>query len=119
MTPDEFRALALSLPDAEANAHLGNPDFRVKGKIFATMGGTTGRPVVKLTAEEQDLLFSVLPQIFAPVPGSWGQKGWTHLTLSAIDEATAKDALERSWRNVVQPPKRPRARKAAAGSETP
>jgi hypothetical protein len=114
VTSDEFRALALSLPGAEANSHLGNPDFRINGKIFATLGGATGRPVVKLPLEAQDLLTSALPDVFAPVPGYWGRKGATRLNLDQIDEATARDALERAWRHVSQPAKRRRAAPGAA-----
>jgi len=101
MTPEAFRRLALAQPDAVESAHLGVIDFRVSGKIFATLGGAAGRPVVKLTTEEQELLTAVAPKVFAPVDGRWGRFGWTHLELSALDEATAEDALSRSWRNVT------------------
>jgi hypothetical protein len=101
MTPEAFRALALGRPQAVESAHLGAIDFRIGGKIFATLGGAAGRPVVKLTPEEQDLLIAAAPAIFAAADGRWGRFGWTHLNLSALDEATAEDALNRSWRNVA------------------
>jgi hypothetical protein len=101
MSPEAFRALALALPEAVESAHLGVIDFRVGGKIFATLGGAALRPVVKLTPEEQDLLTAAAPTIFSPADGRWGRFGWTHLTLSALDEAAAEDALNRSWRNVT------------------
>jgi hypothetical protein len=101
MTVETFRRLALARPDAVESAHLGAIDFRVGGKIFATLGGAAGRPVVKLTPEEQDLLTAAAPAIFTPADGRWGRFGWTHLNLSALDEATAEDALNRSWRNVA------------------
>ncbi len=101
MTPETFRALALARPEAVESAHLGTIDFRVGGKIFATLGGASGRPVVKLTLEEQDLLTTAAPTIFSPAEGRWGRFGWTHLDLSALDEATAEDALDQSWRNVT------------------
>jgi hypothetical protein len=100
MTPEAFRALALTRPEAVESAHLGTIDFRVGGKIFATLGGAAGRPVVKLTPEEQDLLTAAAPTVFSPADGRWGRFGWTHLNLSELDEATAEDALTRSWRNV-------------------
>ncbi len=101
MTPETFRALALARPEAVESAHLGTIDFRVGGKIFATLGGASGRPVVKLTLEEQDLLTTAAPTIFSPAEGRWGRFGWTHLNLSELDEATAEDALSRSSRNVT------------------
>jgi hypothetical protein len=101
MTPEAFRALALARPEAVESAHLGTIDFRVGGKIFATLGGAARRPVVKLTPEEQDLLTAAAPTVFSPADGRWGRFGWTHLNLSALDEATAEDALDRSWRNVT------------------
>ena len=106
VTPEAFRRLALACPDAVESAHLGTVDFRIGGKIFATLGGagsndSGGRPVVKLTLEEQDLLTAVAPSVFTPADGRWGRFGWTHLSLAALDEAMAQDALDRSWRNVV------------------
>jgi hypothetical protein len=101
MTPEAFRTLALARPEAVENAHLGTIDFRVGGKIFATLGGAAGRPVVKLTSEDQELLTAAAPTVFSPAEGRWGRFGWTHLDLSALDEATAEDALSRSWRNVT------------------
>jgi len=101
MSPEAFRQLALARPEASESAHLGTIDFRVGGKIFATLGGAAGRPVVKLTPEEQDLLTAAAPTIFRPADGRWGRFGWTYLELSALDEATAQDALSRSWRNVT------------------
>jgi hypothetical protein len=101
MSPEAFRALALACPEAVESAHLGTIDFRVRGKIFATLGEAAERPVVKLTHEEQDLMTAAAPAIFTPADGRWGRFGWTHLDLSALDEAMAEDALSRSWRNVT------------------
>ena len=33
----DFRRLALALEGAEEGSHMGNPDFRVGGRIFATL----------------------------------------------------------------------------------
>ncbi|WP_254063188.1 MmcQ/YjbR family DNA-binding protein [Caulobacter sp. S45] len=101
MTAEDFRRLALSMPGAEERSHMGNPDFRVNGKIFATLGGATGRPVVKLLPEEQAMLMEAEPDLFTPASGAWGRNGSTHLTLDRIDEATARDVLGRSYRNVT------------------
>lgn len=110
MDVEAFRRLALALPSAEERAHLGNPDFRINGKIFATLGGSTGRPVVKLTPEEQALLMEAEPGLFVPASGAWGRNGSTHIVIERADETTVRDALERAHRNVSTPRKRPSKR---------
>jgi hypothetical protein len=105
MTRDDFRKLALSMPETTESSHLGRPDFRVRNKIFATLGPRDpGLAVVKLTLDEQDFLSSAEAAIFAPIPGGWGHRGWTHVHLPAIDETTLRSALTMAWRNVA--PKR-------------
>lgn len=105
MAPDSFRRLALRLPEASEGSHLGTTDFRVRGKIFATLGGgVKDRAVVKLTATQQELFLHVGAQVFAPVSGAWGGKGWTWLHLRDAEEALVRDALLAAWRNVA--PKR-------------
>ena len=81
MTPEAFRKLALSLPEAIESSHFGTPDFRVGDKIFATAGRMDGRSVLKLTADQQQMLCEAEPAMFAPVAGAWGRKGWTNLVL--------------------------------------
>jgi hypothetical protein len=110
MDTEAFRRLALALPGAEERSHLGNPDFRVGGKIFATLGGGTGRPVVKLAPDEQALLLEAEPGLFTPASGAWGRAGSTHIQLDRADEATVRDALERAHRNVSTPRRRPSKR---------
>lgn len=102
MTADEFRALALSLPEATELSHMGHPDFRVRGKIFATLGHPDeSHAMVKLLHDQQDALTRARPDVFAPVPGGWGRRGATYVTLASLDEATALDALEMAWRNTA------------------
>jgi hypothetical protein len=70
MTADEFRRLALSLPEVSEQSHMGHPDFRVGGKIFATLGHPDDtRGMVKLLHEQQDALTRARPDVFSPVPG--------------------------------------------------
>jgi hypothetical protein len=107
MTPEDFRRLALELAEAVESAHLGTPDFRVAGKIFATVSATRGTGVLKFTREQQEMLCAAEPELFSPVPGWWGQSGWTTLQISAADEAGLRNALLLAWRNVA--PKRLRA----------
>jgi len=75
MTADEFRGLALSLPEAVEGAHVGHPDFRVRGKIFATLEPAEDWGMVKLTADQQALFVRTEPGVFQPVNGGWGRRG--------------------------------------------
>src|SRR5947209_7868966 len=94
MSPDDFRRLALRLPEALEGAHMGTADFRVRGKIFATLGyPDVGWGVVKLTKDQQEMLVEAEPSVFEPVPGGWGRRGNTMVRLIAADEATLQSAL--------------------------
>jgi hypothetical protein len=105
MTVDEFRKLALALPEAVESAHMGHPDFRVRGKIFATlMYPEDGWGMVKLTPEHQRQLVRAEPAVFAPVKGGWGRRGCTQVMLAAAAEPSVRHALGAAWRNVA--PKR-------------
>ena len=80
MTADEFRNLALSMPEATESAHMDHPDFRVRGKIFATLGHPEdGWGMVKLTPAQQAEFVAREPRVFQPVPGGWGHQGATHV----------------------------------------
>jgi hypothetical protein len=107
MTPAAFRRLALSLPDVIEASHMGHPDFRACGKVFATIGYPDARyAMVKLTPEQQAKLVACSPKAFAPVPGGWGRKGSTNVVLAAADRAAVKGALELAWANVAPGPER-------------
>ena len=93
----DFRRLALSLPEAVESAHLGRPDFRVGGRIFATLWTKERRAVVLLSPEEQAMLLAAEPAIFAAVPGGWGRRGATFIVLEAVDETTLTSALRIAW----------------------
>ncbi|MEJ2817186.1 MmcQ/YjbR family DNA-binding protein [Caulobacter sp. CCG-8] len=98
MTPDDFRRLALALPDAVESSHMGTVDFRV-GRIFATLGYPNANfGMVQLTREHQDIIVGVEPKVFRPVPGNWGLKGATLVVLAEADEPTLRGALEAAWR---------------------
>jgi hypothetical protein len=105
MTADDFRKLALSFPEAIESAHMRHPDFRVGGKIFATLGyPNEDSAVVKLTPDEQREFVRMGPKIFQPVKGAWGRRGQTtiHLPVAKID--IMREALTAAWRNTA--PKR-------------
>jgi hypothetical protein len=95
MTAAEFRRLALSLPDAIEAAHMGHPDFRVGGKIFATLGYPKPEfAVVVLTPDQQELFVRTEPKTFTPVPGGWGRTGSTHVLLKTAKQAAVREALK-------------------------
>ena len=99
---DRFRGIACGLPGAVESAHMGNPDFRVGGRIFATLSGhARGRGVLKLTPEQQAEFVAELPEVFEPVEGGWGRMGMTFLVLDRADEATMQGALTVAHRNVA------------------
>lgn len=102
MTPATFRRLALSLPEASEGSHMGRADFRVRNRIFASLGTPDqGWGTVKLTPEQQDVLVSAEPAAFKAAAGAWGRRGWTHVRLSAVDSSTLGSALEMAWRNTA------------------
>lgn len=105
MTAQGFRRLALALPEAEERAHMSHPDFRVGGKIFATLGyPDAASGMVKLTPEQQEVFMSVAPEAFVPAKGAWGRGGSTTVRLKHATAATLGDALHAAWRNTA--PKR-------------
>ena|SRR5437879_1647072 len=100
MTAREFRTIALSQPQASEGAHMGHPDFRVGGRIFATLGyPRSGWGMVKLTPEQQELLVRTQPATFAPVQGAWGRAGATTVRLRTGRKAAVREALTSAWRN--------------------
>ena len=105
MTPAEFRQMALSLPEAIESSHMGHADFRVGGKIFATLGYPNDRfGVVMLSPQDQDLIVRDHPKAFARVPGHWGALGSTTVALRTASKRTVAIALEAAWR--MRAPKR-------------
>jgi hypothetical protein len=98
MTPNDFRRLALSFPEAAERAHMNHPDFRVAGKIFATLGyPNKEHAMVKVTPVEQEMLVRAEPSVFTPVKGAWGRKGCTSVNLKAAKQTTMRRALAAAW----------------------
>ena len=98
MGPDDIRRIALSFPEAVEAAHMGHPDFRVCGKIFAGLFPAKGIATAKLPPEIQDVLLREQPDVFKPAAGAWGRQGWTEIKLAAADGETLKRALATAWR---------------------
>jgi hypothetical protein len=98
MTPSEFRRLALSFPEATEQSHMDHPDFRVAGKIFATLGyPEQGWAMVKLTPVEQEMFKKSHPTVFVPCAGAWGRRGATSIRLKAARKPTVRRALQAAW----------------------
>ena len=105
MTPAEFRKLALSHPETEERQHMNHPDFRVAGKIFATLGyPDKTRGMVKLSPEDQHYFSKDHPDVFIPVKGTWGRRGATSVHLKAAPKEVLAKAIHAAWRNTA--PKR-------------
>lgn len=100
MTADEFRGIALSFPDAEERSHMNHPDFRVQGKVFATLGPDETWGMAKLTPTQQQNFLRLEPA-FKPASGKWGDGGATIITLAGASEAAVRDALTAAWKNIV------------------
>jgi hypothetical protein len=103
MTADDFRRIALSFEGAEEGSHMGHPDFRVGGRIFATLASQDqGYGNLKLTLEQQAAFVEELPQVFLPIPGGWGRMGMTHIRLAAADKDVLEGALRTAWKLRVE-----------------
>lgn len=99
MTVADFRRIALSMKGAEESSHMGSPDFRVGGRIFATLAAKEkGYGNLMLTPSQQAEFIAELPEIFLPVPGGWGRMGITHIRLAAANEDLLTGALRTAWK---------------------
>jgi hypothetical protein len=97
-----FRRIALSLPEAAEGSHMGHPDFRVRNKVFASLGTPDENwGTVKLTPEQQQVLVEAEPRMFKPAAGAWGRRGWTHVSLAAVDSTTLESAIAMAWCNTA------------------
>jgi hypothetical protein len=98
MKPATFRRIALSLPEATEGSHFSKADFRIAGKIFATLAlEHQGFGVLLLTPDQQAGMVQDAPQIFSPVQGGWGEKGATRVTLAKVPPDILEAALRVAW----------------------
>ena len=103
MTPADFRRIALTLPGAEESSHMGSPDFRVGGRIFATLASQQhGYGNLSLTPEQQAQFVAEAPNLFVPIAGGWGRNGMTHIILVQADEASLTGALTTAYKLRLQ-----------------
>ena len=112
MTAQDFRRIALALPGVEESSHMGSPDFRVGGRIFATLAAEAqGYGNLMLDAQHQAEFIADAPEIFLPVPGGWGRMGATHIRLAAASEDLLTGALHTACQLRIQRNKTPARRK--------
>lgn len=101
MTARQFRTFALSLPEAREGAHMGHADFRVRGKVFASLGPEEDWAMVKLPPDEQADLVEEPGGVYQPASGAWGVRGCTIVRLRDAKAQTVRAALRAAWRNVA------------------
>ena len=98
MNANDFRRIALNLEGAEESSHMGSPDFRVGGRIFATLASQSqGYGNLMLTPEQQAAFVEEAPELFLPVHGGWGRNGATHIRLATANEDVVAGALRAAW----------------------
>ena len=118
MNASDFRRVALSLDGAEEGAHMGAVDFRVGGRIFATLASVKdGYGNLMLTPELQAEFVAERPDLFVPIAGGWGRMGSTHIRLAAADEDSLRGALHTAWKLRMEKNQKP-AKKRSVTSKS-
>jgi len=106
LTPEDFRRIALGFSGAMESSHMNHPDFRVNGRIFATLWKENS--VVLVRPDQQSVLVKLSPHVFSPVKGGWGAKGSTTVHLDLADEHSVRMAVTVAWQNKVSKSQRVR-----------
>ena len=120
MTADDFRRIALSLKGAEERSHMGAPDFRVGGRIFATLASQSqGYGNLMLMPEQQAAFVEELPEVFVPIAGGWGRMGMTHIRLAMANEDMLTGALRTAWKLRIEKSARPGRKNRAKRTHKP
>jgi hypothetical protein len=102
MTIDEFRKMALEIPSSVERSHMNHPDFRVAGKIFASLGvPDESWGMVKLTREQQRAFIEKASEVFKPCSGAWGRQGYTNVYLPSANATILRAALDAAAKNVA------------------
>ena len=118
MNAADFRRIALSLEGAEEGSHMGATDFRVGGRIFATLASVNqGYGNLMITPEHQAEFIAGRPDLFLPIFGGWGRMGMTHIRLAEADEDTLTGALHTAWKLRVEKNKKPGSKKKTSASK--
>jgi hypothetical protein len=116
MDAEDFRRIALSLDGAEEGSHMGSPDFRVGGRIFATLASQKqGYGNLMLTPEQQAAFVEELPEVFVPIAGGWGRMGATHIRLAKANQDVLAGALRAAWKLRLEKNAKPSRKKPGRG----
>jgi hypothetical protein len=115
MTSDEFRAIVLNLVGVTESSHMNHPDFRVNGRIFATLGyPDQSWGMVKLALQDQKRFVELHSEAFVPAKGAWGLGGSTMIHLARVKAGVVTEALDLAWQYSAAPSKANKAGKKAA-----
>jgi hypothetical protein len=118
MNTDDFRRIALSFEGAEESSHMGQPDFRVGGRIFATLASAKqGYGNLMITPEQQATFVEELPEVFVPIAGGWGRMGMTHVRLAAAGKDVLEGALRTAWKLRVEKNAKAGKKKSGGGKK--
>jgi hypothetical protein len=104
VTADGFRRIALALEDVVESAHMGHPDFRLRGRIFATLHTDDKFGMVKLTPEQQQTFVTSHPDVYTPESGAWGRQGCTRVRLNVANAESVGEALTLAWQDAAARP---------------
>lgn len=102
MTEDDFRDIALGFAGADEGAHMGHPDFRANGRLFASLHGNDTTAMVKLTPEQQAVFERDHPKMFEAAAGAWGRQGYTKVMLSPARAPAVRAAMHLAWEGVME-----------------
>ena len=120
MTPSDFRRIALSFEGAEEGSHMGATDFRVDGRIFATLASVKeGYGNLMIDFEQQAAFIAERPDLFLPVPGGWGRMGITHIRLAPADDDTLTGALHTAWKLRIEKNRNAGKKRSASSPRKP
>jgi hypothetical protein len=101
MKANLFRRVALAMQGAVEGSHMAHPDFRVNGRIFATIYPDNERGMVQLTPDQQQAFIRANPGVFEPASGAWGRGGSTTVRLDGVDEEALGEAMTLAWQNTI------------------
>jgi len=102
LTPNEFRRIALGLQGAIEREHMGHPDFRANGRIFATLSADNKMGMVSLSPEQQADAMRANPEMFVPAAGAWGKGGSTMVRLAVADAEVVGEAMTLAWQRTLE-----------------
>jgi len=101
MTLEDFAEMALSFPESVQGSHFDTTDFRVNGKIYATLRPDKQRGVLMLAPGDQAMMRETSEPMFEPLPGYWGEKGATFVILASADPEVVRHAMAMAWRKAA------------------